>query len=104
MLSKPDQNGVTAREHLEQVERQTGRRPRELEGPEFPDLVSYLWSAFLSLSSCRGSTQYGGAPLTATDIKDWQSVSGQYLSARDFEAIKRLDALYLKVFMPSKSK
>ena len=104
MLSKPDQNGVTAREHLEQVERQTGRRPRELEGPEFPDLVSYLWSAFLSLSSCRGSTQYGGAPLTATDIKDWQEVSGQYLSARDFEAIKRLDALYLRVFMPSKSK
>jgi hypothetical protein len=35
-LNTPDKNGTTQRDHLEQVERQTGRRPIALEGPDFP--------------------------------------------------------------------
>jgi len=49
------QDQATKLEHLEQVERQTGRTPKKLEGPDFPISIEYLWSAFISLSSARTS-------------------------------------------------
>lgn len=79
------------------MERQTGRRPQELEGPEFPHLVSHIWFAFLSLSRGRSQAFSGVAPLSALEIKSWCELSGEYLSPRDFESIKKLDSVFIKV-------
>jgi len=95
-LNKPDKNGVTLREHLEQVERQTGKRPMELNGPEFPTLLSHIWSAFIHLSSTRGVGMSGALPITYTEIKDYEHLMGIDFSPRDVESIKRLDAVYLR--------
>lgn len=96
-LSKPDQDGTTTREHLEQVERQTGVRPQELNGPEFPHLVSHIWFAFLSLNGGRSQAFSGVASLSALEIKSWCELSGEHLSPRDFEAVKKLDGLFVRV-------
>lgn len=96
-LSKTDQDGVTEREHLEEVERQTGKTPQALIGPQFPTLVSHIWSAFVSLSSTRTAGFSGPNPITYPDIQAWLTLTNQVLSPRDIEAIKLLDSTYLRI-------
>jgi hypothetical protein len=94
-LSKPGKDG-SLREHLEQVERQTGRKLQELEAPDFPFTLSYLWSAFLSLNNSR-SSGYSSNPISFTEIKAFVELTHIPLSARDVETIKLLDRKYLEV-------
>jgi hypothetical protein len=86
-LNTPDKNGTTQRDHLEQVERQTGRRPTALEGPDFPLLVSHIWSAFILLSNA----------ISYAEIKTWKELTETPLDAREVEAIKSLDEVYMRV-------
>ena len=96
-LNKRDENGITDREHLEQVERQTGRRPKALDNPtDFPMLVAHIWTAFCSLNSARTAGFSGPNPITYTDIKSWKEVTESPLQAWECEAIKRLDTVYLR--------
>ena len=91
-LNKPDQNGTTEREHLEQVERQIGRRIEALEAPTpFPMLISHVWSAFIALSSSRGSGFSGPAPITFEQIKAWKDLTETSIEPWEIEAIKRVD-------------
>jgi len=95
-LSKPRKDG-TLREHLEQVERQTGRRPKDLEGPDFPSLLSYLWTAFLALNNSRSMGAHTANPISYQEIKAYCDLTAVVLSPRDVEAIKEVDSVYLKV-------
>jgi len=97
-LNQPDDKGITAREHLEQVEKQTGVKPEALRNPhKFPRLLHHIWSAFLRLNSARTSGFSGPNPLTYTEMKAWQELTRTPLQARDFETIKRLDGVYMRV-------
>ena len=95
-LNKPDQNGTTQREHLEQVERQTGRRPKELDGPTFPTLMSYVWSAFINLSNTRSIGFSGPNPISYIEIKAWKDLTESPLTSFEVEAIKCLDTMYMR--------
>ena len=95
-LSKTDQEGVTEREHLQEVERQTGKTPQALIGPQFPTLVSHIWSAFAALSSARTNGFSGPNPLSYTEIKSWVELTNASVSARDVEAIKSLDIVFIR--------
>ena len=88
---------MTAREHLEQVERQIGRKPQELEGPRFPELVSHVWSAFISLSNSRTAGFNGPNPITYEQIKAWKEITGTVVSARDVDAIMRFVRVFMRV-------
>lgn len=94
-LNQSDKNGVSEREHLEQVERQTGQRPQALDGPEFPMLLSHIWSAFITLSNSRTAGLSGSNPITYEQIKAWKEVTDTPLKAWEVEAIKRLDVIYM---------
>ena len=97
-LNKPDKDGITEREHLEQVERQIGRRPEALEPPtEFPQLMSHVWSAFCVLSNSRTAGFSGPNPITYEQIKAWKELTETPIAPREVEAIKRLDAVYMGV-------
>lgn len=97
-LNRPDKDGTTEREHLEQVERQIGRRPEALEPPtEFPTLMSHVWSAFCVLSSSRTAGFSGPNPITYEQIKAWKELTETPIAPREVEAIKRLDAVYMGV-------
>lgn len=96
MLSKPQKDG-TLREHLEQVERQTGRRPKDLDGPDFPNLMSHLWTAFLDLNNSRSMGQYSANPISYQEIEAYCRLSAVPLTPRDVDAIKAIDQKYLEV-------
>lgn len=95
-LSKPGKGG-TLRDHLEQVERQTGRKLKELQGPDFPNLLSDLWSAFLALNNSRSMGANTANPINYTEIKAFVDLTDTPLIPRDIEVIKRLDQKYLEV-------
>jgi hypothetical protein len=79
------------------VEKQTGRRPAELEGPEFPYQLSHLWSAFLFLNSGRASGFNGPQGLSFSEIKAWSELTATPVSPVDVEIIKKLDSVFLRV-------
>ena len=95
-LNKTDESGTSEREHLEQVERQTGIRPKELEGPDFPFLLSHIWSAFIACSKARTGGFSGANPLTYENIKSWIELTGTHLDPREVEAVKELDVIYIR--------
>ena len=96
-LSIPDKDGVTEREHLIQVERQSGRTPLALQGPEFPELLEHVWTAFLLLNNTRGQGFSGPLPISYQEIDAWQRMTQNMLLPWEIEAVKRLDAIYLRV-------
>lgn len=96
-LNKTDQNGTTEREHLEQVERQTGKEIPQLRGPEFPKLVSHIWSAFTALHSRRQMGFNGPMGISYSDIKHWKELTDTPLDAWEVEAIIAVDNAYMRV-------
>jgi len=97
-LNKPDKDGITEREHLEQVERQIGRRPEALEPPtEFPQLMAHVWSAFITLSNSRTQGFSGPNPITYEQIKAWKELTETPVSAWEIVAIKRVDVVYMGI-------
>jgi hypothetical protein len=89
---------VSNREHLQQVERQLGRKPKDLVSPvEFPSLLAHVWVAFCALSNSRSSGMGGVAAITFADIKNWLELTENILSPRDIEVIISLDQTYRKV-------
>jgi len=97
-LNKPDKDGITEREHLEQVERQIGRRPEALEPPTvFPQLMSHVWSAFIALSNSRTQGFSGPNPITYEQIKAWKELTETPVEPREVEAIKSVDTVYMRV-------
>jgi hypothetical protein len=93
----PKEDGLSEREHLLEVERQTGQTPLPLIGPEFPEEMLHVWSAFLSLSGTRSAGFSGPLPITYSEIRSWMEVTGNYLSPWEVDAVKKLDAVYLRV-------
>jgi hypothetical protein len=97
MLNKPDAQGVTKREHLEQVERQTGLSLKELEAPtEFPEVLASVWFAFISLSNCRSQGFSGPNPISYRDIKDYIELTESPLSPREVNLLRELDGVYMR--------
>lgn len=97
-LNKTDKDGISEREHLEQVERQTGRRLEALESPTpFPVALSHIWSAFISLSNSRSAGFSGPNPITYEQIKAWKELTETPLDAWEVEAVVGLDRVYMGV-------
>lgn len=79
------------------MERATGKTPKELEGPTFPYILGYLWSAFLSINKSRQSGFNGPMPLSNRDFKDYSELYGVELSLWEIEALQEVDRVYMKV-------
>jgi hypothetical protein len=97
-LNRPDKDGITEREHLEQVERQTGRRLEALEPPTpFPMLMEHVWSAFINLSNSRTTGFSGPNPITYEQIKAWKELTETPIDPWEIQAVIRLDRVYMGV-------
>jgi len=96
-LNQTDDQGIPKREHLQQVERQTGFTPKALDNPtEFPSLLMYIWSAFCSLNSARTAGFSGPNPITYTEIKAWKELTDTPLGPWDIQVLKRLDQVFIR--------
>lgn len=63
-------------------------------GPDFPEEVGHVWSAFLSLNLSRGS---GDNSITYSSIKDWMMVTGNQLNPWEVDLVVKLDHIYRRV-------
>ena len=96
MLNKPDASGTTKREHLEQVERQTGLWIKDLEPPtDLPSVLAGVWSAFCDLSNCRSQGFSGPNPISYRDIKDYIELTETAISPREVTILRELDKVYM---------
>ena len=93
---RSDSKGVTESAHLEQVAKQLGHRPKELEAPKFPFPMAHVWSSFFSISGGRQFGYSGPQPLTFTGIKAWQETTDNTLEGWEVDVIKKLDLLYVR--------
>lgn len=83
-------------EHLQAIERQTGRTPQMLlDAPRLPEGCEELWRIFTELHSCRGNAGMGPQRITYSDIDAFQRVTGTVLQPWEREAIHKADAAYL---------
>jgi len=94
-LARRMPEGTTRRAHLESVERQTGRRPAELNGPDLPTDGSHIWAWFLELSAGRGSNGFGPNPISWPDLLAWTALTGTLTRPVEIDAIMALDRVWL---------
>lgn len=94
-MNKPDKDGVTEREHLEAVYKQTGKKPIELELPEFPNQLAYIWSAFFMLNRSRTYSDGVPSPITYEQILAWKNLTETPFGPKEVEVITRIDRIYL---------
>ena len=102
-LSMTDASGVSEREHLEQVEKATGKRPAALDGPPLPEIADPVWTTFASLHARRNSGMEGPQPLSYEAILAWCNLYGIRLSLWEMEVIEALDALWLRIVQEHKN-
>lgn len=97
-LNKSDDKGITMRDHLLQLEKSTGQKPKALMNPtEFPRILSHVWTYFCQLSNARTNGFSGPNPITYQEISAWKELTQSVLSPRDIECIKALDETYLRI-------
>lgn len=88
-------DGSTTRQHLENIYRQTGRKPEALDN-ELPTFHQQVWYDFLSLHAKRTNNGFGPNPITEQQINEWQKKHNVILHQADIDLIDRLDNEYLK--------
>ena len=81
------------RDHLKQVEKQTGEK--QVNAPEPPANAKYLYLWFWDISRGRGQGFSGQPPLTAQEIKAWADLSGIALEPWEFRLIRSMDSAFL---------
>lgn len=79
------------------MEKSTGKRPKELDGPDCPDTLTHLWQWFLELHSARSYGQHGPNPLTYPDIAAWSALTAANPTPWEVTALKRIDATWLEI-------
>ncbi len=95
MSASVNDAGTSRRATLEQVEKTTGKRPAELDGPECPELLLHIWMDFMHLSRGRTSNGFGANPLTWTDIAEWQRLTRIDLSPWHVDLLVALDNAWM---------
>jgi hypothetical protein len=90
-------DGSTEREHLESVERQTGKRPPSLDGPPLPPDGEHVWRWFVALSGGRGGNGFGPNPIGWVDLAAWISLTGIIVRPAELEAIMAVDRAWMEV-------
>lgn len=98
-LSRRLANGTTVRQNLESAAAQRAKRgkppPPELDGPDLPPAGEHVWGWFSELSSARGSTGFGPAPITYADIVAWARLMAVRPLPWEVRAIKALDSEFI---------
>ena len=92
------EDGESLRVHLESIERQTGKRPAQLDGPECPAGFEYLYEYFVDLCGERGAGMIGIEPLRCCDIDAWMRLTHRDLGFFEIEVDERLADFFLQLW------
>lgn len=95
-LAKPQEDGKSLRDHLENYERQTGRRhPLLAAEPSLHPGLKLIWSDFLDLHSTRPVQMGEPRRITYSELESWSRVRGVRLERWEIDAIRAADQAYL---------
>lgn len=86
---RTDSQGISVRAHYRQAK-------REINEPDLPFSIEYLWKIFLRMSKRRSGSGFGGNPLGWWDMVGFQVATGIPLRSWEIEALEKMDDLYLK--------
>ena len=89
---QPD--GATLRQHLQAVERQTGRKPAQLEMPDLPVELSHAWNWFLELHQRRTYSERGPNPVAWPDLLAWREIRGKRPTQFEWDCLLSLDGAF----------
>lgn len=95
MLSAVQDDGKSLRWHLEIIHKQSGQMPAELDIPDAPHELQYLWGYFQSLNAKRTAGGMSLDPLSDAQIMAWQQRHRIKLTPFENECIDALDAAYM---------
>ena len=77
------------------MEKTTGKRPAELDGPDCPAEMEYLWYDFMMLSRGRTSNGFGANPLTWMDLLAWRQLTATPVNPWEMDTLVALDNAWL---------
>ena len=97
--------GVTRRDELKQVEKQTRKSQPELDKcQEIPDCVQYLWRWFWEINDSRTSNGFGFNPISYLEIEAWDRLTMKWVSPWETETIKKMDTVFREFQADNSSK
>lgn len=76
----------------------------ELEQPDFPLALLYLWIAYNRIRRRKGGNGFGVMPLEWPDIDSFNRLTGTALAPWEVGMIERLDDAYLKAMADAAKK
>ena len=79
-------DGSTEREHLEAVERQTGKRIEKLDSVRIPEGADGVWGMFMDLIG----------RMDWQSIDAYQRVTGKYIGPHELAMLRAMDAEYMR--------
>ena len=89
---------------MESVERQTGKRPKELDDlVELPDFARYVWQYFLALNAKRGGG-FGPSPLTYQEMQAYFTLNQIQVEPWEIQLIDLLDRVAMEHFAEEQKK
>ena len=80
MLRPPPGSDRPLRDHLTTIWKATGHKPPELEQPEKPEALEYLWVWYWQIPK----------PITFTELHHWSSLTRRNLRAWEAELLASL--------------
>lgn len=81
------------------VWRQTGIKPKELEGMvEFPDGMVEVWKFFIDLHNARSSNGFGVNPISYSEIYSYFKLIEIQPQEWEIDVIKKLDKVAMEAF------
>jgi hypothetical protein len=96
-------DGSTKKQHLENVQRQTGIKPEELNVPEMPRCCEQVWNWFIQLNNARQSGMSAN-PLSYSDIYAFFKLIDVQPTEDELDIIRILDGIVLEIFNKEQKK
>ena len=82
-------------EHLQQVEKATGKWPKDYEPLPPPEGTEHIWNIFWELRGCSAAGFGGPNRITFVDIDAWGRVRSTKLENFIVDIILRMDTAYM---------
>lgn len=96
-MDKPQKDGSTLQQHLEVVERATGRTPKELEDPEVHEGALYLVNLYQDLRATASPVWDGSRTVSVAVMLDYQRAFGVQFTAWEVDVLLKIDRLHKRV-------
>lgn len=78
------------------MERQTGRRPKDLDGPDCPAWGAHVWLWWCDLHRGRGIGGMGPAPISWSDLAAWSALTGAEPTPVEVSLIMDIDGAWME--------